>query len=182
MQNREKQVPITKRHSQIEFPDDLSQCDIELILEQSENEQATKKAEIEGFTKAYLEAKQLVAELKDGASISPSQLEGHVLKWAESIDKRNKKGYRTIEIVVAKGSRVLSAEQVPRVMKMFTKGFTKFFDQEDDGRMTPTEFYKEFKEIHPFENGNGHVGHLVWALAISRENDRWPEKLPPNFS
>lgn len=44
--------------------------------------------------------------------------------------------------------------------------------------LTPEEFYKEFLEIHPFVDGNGRAGKVVYSLIRGELDD---PKLPPNF-
>jgi Fic family protein len=47
---------------------------------------------------------------------------------------------------------------------------------------SPDELFYEFEATHPFNDGNGRVGHLMWALAIVRGGGTWPIILPPEFS
>ncbi|MDX1535796.1 MAG: Fic family protein, partial [Candidatus Spechtbacterales bacterium] len=44
-----------------------------------------------------------------------------------------------------------------------------------------TNIYKEFELIHPFEDGNGRVGDLLWKVSIARKSGEWPEELPPDL-
>ena len=46
--------------------------------------------------------------------------------------------------------------------------------------LTPEEVYVEFEKIHPFEDGNGRVGDLLWKIAMARTTGKWPEELPPD--
>lgn len=44
--------------------------------------------------------------------------------------------------------------------------------------LTPDEFYKELMEIHPWLDGNGRTGFLVWNFM---RGTLWKPELPPNF-
>lgn len=46
------------------------------------------------------------------------------------------------------------------------------------GALSPAMAYKEFEEIHPFSDGNGRVGKILfnWLLGMLHE-----PAMPPNF-
>lgn len=46
------------------------------------------------------------------------------------------------------------------------------------GDMTPNEAYREFEEIHPFRDGNGRVGKIVFN---ARNGSLDLPEMPPNF-
>lgn len=89
--------------------------------------------------------------------------------WAQIIEPtRNDGDWRSCFVRV--GTRVCPAPQlVPDLMQ-------RWWDHRLD--MTPAEAYREFEEIHPFADGNGRVGKIVFNwfnVTLSK-----PE-MPPNF-
>lgn len=62
-------------------------------------------------------------------------------------------------------------EEVPRLL-------TEWVDAVWDGRLNADEAYKEFEEIHPFEDGNGRAGKVLYNwLRGTLLAPEWP----PNF-
>ncbi len=59
--------------------------------------------------------------------------------------------FREVNVVVGT-SRPPDWREVPRLMDQLLK----------QQNLTPTEWFKEFEEIHPFRDGNGRVGALLY--------------------
>lgn len=82
------------------------------------------------------------------------ELTEHNLKYyAEQIEPiKNKDGYRRVGVRVGTSIKC-SPDEVPRRMKRFFKMLPN---------MTPEEAYLAFEEIHPFVDGNGRVGKILF--------------------
>ncbi len=46
-----------------------------------------------------------------------------------------------------------------------------------EGRLTADEAYKEFEEIHPYIDGNGRTGHIIWLWM----NNFRKLEMPPQY-
>lgn len=159
-----------KRHPV--FPEGLTEKDKELINQQCQNQHATKPEQIEGFARAYAKAKAYAE--KQEWPIFGEKAEALILEFAEMIEPRNKDGYRTTPVTFANMNRAVSPDVVPRAMTMFAEAYA-------EAELAPAHLYEEFQKIHPFEDGNGRVGDLLWKIAMARENGEWPETLPPDL-
>jgi len=157
----------------IELPEDLNEIDKQLIVKQCELQKATKKEDIEGFAQAYKQAKDLALDEKKLESMSDEDILDLIFELAEKTDKVNEKGVRTVPVRFANMNQALPPDQIERALTVFSKFYAA-------GEFEPIEAYTEFEKIHPFVDGNGRVGDLLWKIAITRELGEWPEELPPD--
>ncbi len=149
--------------------------DIELIVAQCTNQKATRPEDIAGFALAYADAKITCITGSVRLFMDTEEVKNFILFWGELVDSRNSNGWRCTPVIFANGKRGLSPDLMPRAMEAFCASFAngKFF--------TASDAYKEFEEIHPFLDGNGRVGHILWAVYSFYKNGKWPMELPPNI-
>ncbi len=94
-----------------------------------------------------------------------------MLEWATMIEPRNANGYRKIPAVFRNGNSGIHPDLIERAMR-------NLFNP-DKPPLKADEMYKEFEKIHPFEDGNGRLGHLLWAIKMMADTSKWPKTLPP---
>lgn len=179
---------LLDRFSHIEYPENLTKRDKELVLQQCDIQGDLYDEAIANFALAYADAKEFASDPKNLENLTEEQLEGLILKWAELIEpkhnapKRNTgKGYRDTPAAFSDGSQGISWQEVERRIQLLCKFASTMFDPKDPDRLTPKEFYKEFQQIHPMEDGNGRIGDIAWKVMKTRETGEWPEELPPNI-
>lgn len=154
----------------------LDANDRELIVQQCINQRATRPEDIAGFALAYADAK---IACRDGLyykeKVPPDTIVDSILFWGELVDSRNRNGWRYVPVTFANGKSGLAPSLIPRAMEQFSTMFAEGVFP------TATDAYKEFEEIHPFLDGNGRVGHILWAVYSFYKNEKWPMELPPNI-
>jgi len=150
----------------------LNGRDEQLVIEECELQSATSPAEIQGMRDAFADTKRYAFEHRD-FPIDPEDFETKVRSWGNMIDPRNAGGLRSTPVTFADGSHGLPPGNVPDALKSWAQAFI-------NDQLTPAEAYYEFELIHPYEDGNGRVGHCIWALAESRVSGTWPTQLPPD--
>jgi len=156
-----------------EYPEELTDKDIELINKQCELQSATSKEQVDGFAQAYKEAKDLILDIDSFNVLNGDEVEDIILHFAVLIEKRNSKGYRKVPVTFSVGVTALKPELIKRAMQSFSRSYA-------EGIMEPVEAYAEFEKIHPFEDGNGRLGDLLWKMDTARKTGQWPEELPPD--
>ncbi len=89
----------------------------------------------------------------------------NVLVIGAYIDEANVNGFRKHGVRVG-GRDGADWQEIPRLIEQLL---------EAQGRLTPEEFYLEFEQIHPFADGNGRTGKILYNWLKGTLSDPvWP--------
>lgn len=158
-----------------QYPTDLSATDIALIKTQCEHQKnVTSVEQIEGFAKAYSKAKKIALDLEKLNNLTGDDVENMIIELATMIEQTNGKGYRKVPASFQNTSTALKPELIERAIQNFSEAYA-------EGNLDSEEAYAEFEKIHPFEDGNGRIGDLLWKIDVTRKTGKWPETLPPDI-
>lgn len=148
----------------------LTENDYRLIASLCQSQNATSIAEFTAFARAYTVAK-IAAEScesvlsKPGTIISLLTLIGSLVN-ADSRDS----DFEFPNILYLGNQKLRNSILDP--LHNWAEALSSF-------RSTPFEAYKELRGIHNCFDSR--IGHLVWAIAVTRVEGFWPETLPPNL-
>lgn len=84
----------------------------------------------------------------------------------------NPVGYRNRNIAVGADYKIAVAwQEIPRQMEILAEAWN---------RISADEWYRMFEEVHPFQDGNGRIGALLWNAHRGTLGANYLE-VPPDF-
>lgn len=93
--------------------------------------------------------------------------EKNVIHLGKMVKPFKVKGYRNVPVHFANGNTGCPPGEIAdRMARLLTIAFKH--------RPAPVEFYKQFEEIHPFVDGNGRVGVILFNLLNGTLDDPIP--------
>ncbi len=150
----------------------LTAKDFQLIAQQCINQNATTPDEVARFTCAY----EYTRSNATSASMWITSLDVMFTTKAVAriIDPRNT-DFRKVPVVFANGDKGIEPNLIERQMNLWAVAFVQRDFQD------ATDCYKQLMQIHPFIDGNGRLGHLLWAAyTVQITKSEWPLELPPD--
>lgn len=155
--------------------DELIACFEMCILQQD-----TSPESICGMIEAFQKAKDYVRFPN-----TRNAFDLFVLHIADVIDGANRKGLRSTPIYFRQTMQSVpppNNDAFKKLMEIcfeFISGKVRLASESDAN--AADRLYYEFQNMHPFEDGNGRVGWLIWLMLKYAETGQWTSEFPPDF-
>jgi len=193
----------THDYQHISWPEKLTDIDQQLIIRQCElqTEGNPTDAEILGMAVVYTEAKDKSSDRNWIMSLTPEALLDTIDEWSVIIDPINEKNrktqegraYRHQDAKFKKDGTINTAaspDEIPEAMQRWAAFYLQTLREnyqsnvtmpEEETRDTAQGLYDMFESIHPYSDGNGRLGDILWKLIMKSGTKEWPEELPPDI-
>lgn len=149
---------------------ELGLTDINLARRQCELQSATAPEQIYGMLSALTEAKKYAFS---DEPLDPEGIKELVGQLGRLVEPELASAWRKVPVSFQNGDLGESPRNIDRAIISWAEAYAT-------GALEPAELYYHFEKIHPFLDGNGRVGHCIWALAEKRQKGAWPTELPPD--
>lgn len=150
----------------------LTRAHLQLVVDEVKHQQDESPETFAGFAMAYTVAYFETIYISDEWTYA--HLANSITHWQGLIKPNLYPGYRRHEVLV-NGNMVCPAQDVPQRMERFIEMYLdKVYPDADTA-------YQRFEEIHPFADGNGRVGMILWCVYTYWLTAKWPLNLPPDL-
>ncbi len=110
-----------------------------------------------------------------GGGQFPSEFVRNIAAYVEPYENRS--GYRTLPVVLPSSPIALPAYD----SNLYDVIINKLFEAGATHVLTPTELYKEFEKLHPFIDGNGRVGAILYNYWMPGQLQQGSLVTPPEL-